>query len=380
MTEKYSIGKGTFASSALGNHIPTVQPKPKITWAGVGIATVLWLIYSVFYTLLIIREGQHLFVHIFTGQLYHSAALGLYSIPVWLLLVRVLDKWRWRWKIVAHLVIAPLYAWVGFITIISITAMMTTEAIVNEITAVRQWLLYGNVTVYMIQFSLYHGVRFIQQLRWREQQAISLMMLAQEQELAALKAQVNPHFLFNTLNSISAMVSQKPEQACEMIADLAGMLRYALDSSKRDLVRLGEDLDFAQAYLALEGHRFPDRLKVQYDVSPEVLEALVPPMLLQPLVENAVKHGVAPDEKGGTVTLRIVGENGRLVVDVKDTGYDRGSDVYQVQNTTGIGLTNTEARLRHLFGEKFLFEAAPQKPHGFKVSFSIPQLRGPVPS
>lgn len=369
-----SIPKDLRAKGWIDGAIPLVVPRPKITWRGVGIAAVLWLIYAFLYSPLIARDSATELVYIFRGQVASNLMLALYSVPIWWLVVRGMDHRPWGWKIAAHLFLGSAYAWLGLLSVIALVRMTAPEVAVQEVQEVGQWIFYGNLTAYAVQFALYHMVRSFQRLRWQEQRAMALMVLAQERELAALKAQVNPHFLFNTLNAITAMVGRDPEQAREMIARLAEMLRYALDSSKRDWVSLGEDLNFAQAYLDLEAYRFPDRLEVHYEVEPEVLEAPVPPILLQPLVENAVKHGIAPGEGRGVITLRIAGTNGRLHVSVEDTGHGSNSQMHSAPD--GIGLSNTEARLRHLFGPEVTFEAGPQQPRGFKVSFSIPRKEG----
>ena len=366
-----SIPKDVGATGKEDWTLPLVVSRPKITWRGVGVAAVWWLIYAFLYSLLIARDSATPLVYIFPGQVVINLMMALYSVPIWWLVVRGMDHRWWGWKIAAHLFLGPAYAWLGLLSVLALVRMTAPEVAVEEVQEVSQWIFYCNLTVYAVQFSIYHMVRSFQRLRWQEQRAMALMVLAQERELAALKAQVNPHFLFNTLNAITAMVGRDPEQAREMIARLAEMLRYALDSSKRDWVSLGEDLNFARAYLDLEAYRFPDRLEVCYEVESDVLEAPVPPILLQPLVENAVKHGIAPGEGRGLITLRIAGTNGRLHVSVEDTGH--GPNGQAPATPGGIGLSNTEARLRHLFGPEVTFEAGPQQPRGFKVSFSIPR-------
>ncbi len=372
MTDTVDTAKDVRAAGRGDRAVAFVVPRPTITWRGVAMAAGLWLLYALLYAALITRQSDTAFVYIFEGQVYSNLILALYSAPVWWLTVRGMDDRPWTWKIAAHLFLAPAYAWVGLESIMALVRLSAPEAAVQEVESATPWIFFSYVTIYGVQFALYHAVRSFQRLRWQEQQAMQWMVLAQERELAALKAQVNPHFLFNTLNAISAMVRRDPEQAREMIARLAEMLRYALDSAKRDQVPLGEDLRFVRAYLDLEAHRFPDRLDVRYEVDPEVLETPVPPILLQPLVENAIKHGIALDEQCGTITLRIAGADGRVHVSVEDTGRGANGRAPAAPAPGGIGLSNTEARLRHLFGPDLAFEAGPQQPRGFKVSFSIP--------
>ena len=346
-------------------------PKPQMTAKGAGIAAVLWLLYAVLYTGLVVQRTEFSFVRLFPGQLLDHALLALYSVPVWLLVVRHLDAWSWRRKILLHLLIGPVYAWLGLQTMLWGTEGAGRREIVDN----AQWIYFTLLTLYVLQFTLYHMVSSVQRLRWREQQAAELMALARERELAALKAQINPHFLFNALNTINAMAGDNAEATRETVTQLGDLLRYALDSTDRAWVLLREEVDFAQAYLDLEARRFSDRLRVHYDVDPAVLDAPVPPMVLQPLVENAVKHGIGPSERGGTITLRIQQARSRLEVSVEDTGV--GASVNGPRG--GIGLANTSARLERLFGPEAALHTDTVTPRGFRVWFSIPWRPVEVP-
>jgi LytS/YehU family sensor histidine kinase len=258
---------------------------------------------------------------------------------------------------------------------------MAGDVATKEMEANYQWILYGTFTLYAIQFALYHLVRNVQRLRQKEQQATELLAVAREQQLAALKAQVNPHFLFNTLNSISATLKQDPDQAREMIARLAGLMRYALDSAERDRVSLREEVNFVRRYLALARHRFSNRLDAHVDVDApdDALDTPVPPMVLQPLVENALRHGIAPSEEGGRVTVQISENSDRLDVRVEDTGVGPETDRPLADADEGTGLANTTTRLEHTFGPDAALHTAPNDPTGFAVWFSIPR-NGPPSS
>jgi LytS/YehU family sensor histidine kinase len=159
-----------------------------------------------------------------------------------------------------------------------------------------------------------------------------------------------------------------------MIAKLAGLMRYALDSAERDRVSLREELDFVGRYLDLERHRFSDRLEAHVDVEvpDDALDTPVPPMVLQPLVENALRHGIAPSEAGGRVTVRVTERDDRLRVRVEDTGVgpDPGSAPAEAD---GTGLANTSTRLEHTYGPDAALHTAENDPTGFAVWFSIPR-------
>ena len=241
-------------------------PKPRMTVRGVALAGCFWALYAILYALLIAQSEGIPFGWALSGQTVATAFLALYSIPVWLLTVRAMDDWHGGWVVGAHLVIGPLYAWGSLESYTGLLALLAGADVAQSIEARYGWIFFSNGTLYAIQFAIYHLVRSTQRLRVKEQQAAELQTKAREQELAALKAQVNPHFLFNTLNSISAAVKTAPEHTRDMIAQLSELLRYALAGTQRDAVALRDELQFAEAYLELEAHRFSDRLQVEIDV------------------------------------------------------------------------------------------------------------------
>jgi len=349
-------------------------PKPRPTWKGVTLAGAFWALFAVLYALLIAQSEGIPFMWALPGQVMAAAILALYSVPVWLLTVRGMDDWHGGWVVGAHLVIGPLYAWGSLESYTGFLMLLAGADVTQSVEARYGWIVASNGTIYAIQFAIYHLVRSTQRLRVKEQQAAELQTKAREQELAALKAQVNPHFLFNTLNSISAAVKTTPEHTREMIAQLADLLRYALDGTRRDLVPLRDELRFVTAYLDLEAHRFSDRLEVTVDVQVDdaALDTPVPPMVLHPLVENAVQHGIAPSEAGGTITLRIAPDGDRLRVTVMDTGVGPGA-TDPLDDPDGLGLANTHQRLRHAIGAEAGLHAQALSPHGFRVTFTVPR-------
>jgi len=187
-------------------------------------------------------------------------------------------------------------------------------------------------------------------LRGRREEIRNLRLEAanRDNQLANLRSQLNPHFMFNALNGIRALVDENPEQAKRAITQLSAILRNAMTTVKRRTVPLGEEIDIVKAYLALEAMRFEERLQVSFDVDPELSRAGVPPMLLQTLVENAVKHGIGRLPKGGEVRVSAHRGLSGLVLMVANSGtYSPG-----VINGTGIGLDNTRLRLQLLYGEQ----------------------------
>jgi len=183
--------------------------------------------------------------------------------------------------------------------------------------------------------------------RFREKE-VRLQLALREAELRALEAQINPHFLFNCLNSIRALVVENPPLAQDMLTRFATILRYNLHRNLNHTVPLEAEVEVVSDYLALESIRLEDRLRVRFAIDPEAGKIAIPPMLLQTLVENAVKHGIAPLPKGGDLVIRAAIDGDSLRVDVENTGSITGPTT----GSTRVGLSNTRERLRILYGDR----------------------------
>jgi two-component system LytT family sensor kinase len=199
-----------------------------------------------------------------------------------------------------------------------------------------------------------------------------------EARLDALQRQINPHFLFNTLNSIASLVRSRPELAREMIVKLGNILR-ALLRDREGFVPLGEELAFTDDYLDIEVVRFGEKLRVVKEIAEETMEFTVPSMLLQPLIENSIKHGLEPRISGGTVTLRSRLQGDLLVIEVEDdgVGVEPGRSVTEpvsglVREGSGIGLRNVRERLQVLYGEDAQVEMVSRPGRGTRVRLSVP--------
>jgi two-component system LytT family sensor kinase len=207
------------------------------------------------------------------------------------------------------------------------------------------------------------------ELKLEEQKRLLL-----EARLDALQRQINPHFLFNTLNSIAALVRSQPELAREMTVKLANILR-ALLKDHDTYVPLRDELSFTDDYLDIEVVRFgADKLKVEKEIDPRTLEVLVPSILLQPLIENSIKHGLEPRINGGTVTLRSRLEGDRVFIEVADDGVGMGNRPASALRRTGagIGMKNVQERLDVLYGNQARFNVVSNPGRGTLVSIEIP--------
>jgi two-component system, LytTR family, sensor kinase len=209
------------------------------------------------------------------------------------------------------------------------------------------------------------------EIKLKEQKRLVL-----EARFDALQRQINPHFLFNTLNSIASLVRFRPEMAREMIVQLGNILR-ALLKDHDSYVPFREELTFTDDYLGIEVVRFgAEKLRVVKEIDPSTLELLVPCMLLQPLIENSIKHGLEPRLQGGTITLRSRIEGAKMVVEVEDDGVGmaegRAREVGFVSRGAGIGMRNVRERLEVLYGNSALFEVFSRPGRGTRVTLEIP--------
>lgn len=247
-----------------------------------------------------------------------------------------------------------------------------------------QDVLFGqfhfNLLLYCVLVGLYQTFDYYRRFREREQRAAQLELEAAQLEtqltraqLDALKMQLHPHFLFNTLNTISVLMEEDVAAANEMLLRLSDLLRAALKNNEAHEVTLEEELQFLEKYLQIEQARFQDRLKIQIDPAPETLAAYLPNLLLQPLVENAIRHAVAPRATETLIEIRSRKQNGHLHLSISDNGE---GIVDHAIPTNGIGLSNTRARLEKLYGPNQDFRLETTAGSGVHISISIPFRTG----
>ena len=193
--------------------------------------------------------------------------------------------------------------------------------------------------------------------------------LASQARLDALRYQIQPHFLFNALNAVSTLiVDRRNDEAARMLAQIADFLRVTLEGPGAEIT-VREEIELARRYLEIEGVRLGPRLRARFDVDPAVLDARVPSLILQPLVENAVRYAVAPREEGGSIAVRAAAAGGRLLLSVEDDGPG------MIDRTEGIGLSNTRARLSALYGGRQRCEISAREGGGARVALELPLSR-----
>lgn len=234
-------------------------------------------------------------------------------------------------------------------------------------------LFYSNfgsfLSLYIIWNAIYFIYHFVKKSRKQQMDTIKLEALVKELELKTIKAHINPHFIFNALNGIRALIDEDPQRARRAVTELSNILRSSLKAEKGETISFSDELKIVKDYLALENMRFEDRLQVEYDVEEETLEQQVPPMMLQTLVENAIKHGISKQIKGGMVKIISDFRGNYHELAVQNTGHLNGAS-----GSTGFGLSSTRDRLQLLYGEKARFQIAQVDPDLVEAKVLIPIL------
>ncbi|MBB5057970.1 hypothetical protein HDF16_002676 [Granulicella aggregans] len=239
------------------------------------------------------------------------------------------------------------------------------------------WGILFNINRFGIEILLYGfiiGITGIVQYKLRAQRdairSLELQKQLSSAQLRALQMQLQPHFLFNTLNAITTLVELgRQSEAVEMLSHLNLILKSTLKRTTPEKVPLSQELEMIDNYLAIEQIRFADRLQVQIKVDPGALDGMVPCFLLQPIVENAIRHGIAHCVSAGKVEASARRDGANLLLKVRDTGADAGTPA---QNGHGIGLKNTRERLMHFYRDEFAMKALPLAEGGFEVAITIP--------
>jgi hypothetical protein len=230
----------------------------------------------------------------------------------------------------------------------------------------------GQTAIILVWWGIYLAVHYLRGLRLAEAEKWRLELARREAELRALRAQLNPHFLFNSLNSLRGLVTEDPARAQEAITGLAALLRFALLSSRARTIPLERELEATRHYLDLEGLRFEARLQHRIEVDPEALDHPVPPMLVQTLVENAIKHGIAKLPDGGAIRIEATRRSHDLYLRVTNTG-----TLTATGKSGGIGLANSLERLRLAFGDRAQLTLSTSAPGEVSCEVIVPTPASP---
>jgi two-component system LytT family sensor kinase len=292
----------------------------------------------------------------------------LTPLVLWLGVRFLVRKKNYWYTVPLQIVCALAFAFIHtqvFVWLLPLIGYKTSPQMASSLLRTR---LHSDFLTYWLLVGLSHALDYYRKYQERELKATQLEARLAQAQLQALKMQLQPHFLFNTLHAISALVHKDVEAADRMITRLSEFLRITLDSVGVQEVALKTELESLDKYLEIEQVRFGSRLTVVRSVSPEALDLLVPNLILQPLVENAVRHSIAPRAAGGRIEIRAGREQDCLVIDVLDDG--PGAALGPVHE--GVGLTNTRARLQALYGKGQSMDLRSEAGGSFQVRLSLP--------
>ena len=250
---------------------------------------------------------------------------------------------------------------------------ISLEIALNRLLQSWGFLIWGAI-LYWIILAVSVSIENARAARIQLARAATLERQLTEARLNALRAQLQPHFLFNTLNGIASLVRQaRTEQALDMINRLSGLLRASLRRDDEPLISLVDEIELLEQYLAIEQARFGDRLSIDIDIESETAEFQIPPLLLQPLVENAVRHGIAPQPEGGAISIRAELKQDRLEITIVNDGAPWRPE--EQDGGEGVGLPNTRERLRVAYGDEARLELVPREEGGTQVTMRLPLIR-----
>jgi two-component system LytT family sensor kinase len=235
-----------------------------------------------------------------------------------------------------------------------------------------------DIVIYLLIMSGCVAFAHFRKSQEKERRAGELEAHLAQAKLQALRMQINPHFLFNTLNAISTLVHTSPHTADEMITDLGELFRFSLESSNDQEIPLSRELELLRRYLAIEQRRFGQRLEIEQNADPEIHDALVPPLILQPIVENAIRHGIETQAGLGRIAISARRNGNQVKLSVSDNGKKPFDASIKEDKRQGIGLANTRARLQQLYGKEQSFSIFNGDLGGWTVEIKIPFSATPV--
>jgi two-component system LytT family sensor kinase len=325
---------------------------------------------------------------------WREAPVPYLNFLFWALLCPLVYSILMRWPLQERPLLRTILIHLGFgLLIASMHEVMTSAiyySILQEIgdfdftdPANRSWAysalapaIFSRTMEYWVLMGVLVALENVRQQRAEHEQLLKLKSELQITQLNALKKQLQPHFLFNTLNSVSSLVGKEPESARRMLGRLGHLLRVSLDTERQQTVSLAQEVDHVSDYLGIEAVRFRDRLSVTYSVPADLGELMVPSMILQPLAENAIKHGLDRINDAVHISVIATQDNGTLILNVVDNG-PGCDDIEQALSHGGIGLRNVRERLRTLYGDRAVMDVQQPPGGGFHVAISLPVEQAP---
>lgn len=309
-----------------------------------------------------------------TLSLTYAAPLAIFTPGVFLGSRRFLpSRAGWPACVAFHLVCGLIFALGGAAIAAAANALLpwTLHHVAAPARAMLMQMFLGNLPRYCVVVAVSHVAFYYSRYHEREVLATRLESQLAHAQLSSLKMQLEPHFIFNVLNAIATLARRDPPAAETMTLQLADLLRLSLENVDVHEVPLRKELQFLECYLRIQQTRFSDRLSVEYRIEEDVLDAAVPHLIMQPLVENAIRHGIAPKLAGGRIEVSATRRGGRLAVEIRDDGMGLPPG-FDSRSDGGVGLSNTRARLRQLYGHDSFFECVNAPGGGCCVRLALP--------
>lgn len=331
--------------------------------------------WAIWVTLLSLRDST------FVPSEYMFERVSVFAVDAFIgilltTILRYLYRAVWDFHVLIRVFAAFLGCWLASQTWVPIKVLITDSDFGASVDVTNYgWVSLSkmmpiSMSILLLWSVLYFCIKYYQLFQHEKEKSLRSEALAHEAQLRMLRYQLNPHFLFNTLNAISTLILvQSTDQANGMVTKLSKFLRYSLEHDPLDTVDLAHEITTLRLYLDIEKVRFEERLRLEFDVSPEAEKGLVPSMLLQPLVENSIKHAISRSEQGGTIWIcASVNARRQLCITVADDG--PGSSAHP--SSMGVGLKNIRDRLQEIYSEKHTLTFALREPKGFHVTVVIP--------
>jgi sensor histidine kinase YesM len=346
--------------------------KPKTVFLAILLCTIWVLFYGMvmYFQVKTIPFGVALF-----SSAYNNYLFGLISIFIWLICKKIpFDQTNkilfFSFHFLSAIFCSVLWIFISY----GLWYLSEGERIFErlDIRSIIGWqFLFGMVQCFFVA-GIFYTIIYHRNLKQKEIEQAELKILTRDAELKALKLQMNPHFLFNSLNSINALVTKDPASARKMIAQLSDLLRMSLETHIKLMIPLKEELDLVHTYLSIEQMRFGDKMTIKEDIDPELLTQSFPAMLLQPVLENAVKHGIASTRSGGTILLSIQKQDRFLIGSVINENNDANFKISSPAPNNGISFHNIRQRLDRMYGDAYTWEIDQSEANKFKVQFKLP--------
>lgn len=324
--------------------------------------TATWVAYGAF------GPGHPPYLHI--EEFFASAGAQflisfLVTVPIWFITFILLRNYSLQIRLFSHIIFLPLYIAACYFSLLWVKNWFGWAMLWGSYNTI--WTLYIFLLFYLVQFGFIHAYAYFKRFKNEEKEKGILRETALKSQIVALKSQLNPHFLHNLFNSINATIPHENERTRELIVQLSDLFRYQNYASQNDYVTIKEEIDFIESYLQLMKLRLKERLLFSFEVSEDLYALEIAPMLLQPLVENAVNHGIAPKIEPSTLVIKIERLADKLRCAIEDTGL--GITDKEAVLSKGLGLSNTKMRLNKIYHTDLKIED--NMPTGTKISFIL---------